>query len=48
VWRILTSMRSVDPDAPAQMVSYGTLENSRPAGAGASDSSGPTMGDDEL
>ena len=48
VWRILTSMRSVDPDAPAQMVSYGTLENPRPASAGSSDLSGPTMGDDEL
>lgn len=48
VWRILTSMRSVDPDAPAQLVSYGLPTAVVAAGVGTPDQSALTMGDDEL
>jgi hypothetical protein len=48
VWRILTSMRSVDPDAPAQLVSYGLPTAVVTAGVGTPDQSALTMGDDEL
>ena len=48
VWRILTSMRSVDPDAPAQLVPYGPPASIAPSAVAAPDASGSTMGDDEL
>lgn len=48
VWRILTSMRSVDPDAPAQLISYGPPTSVVSTVIDVPNQSALTMGDGEL